>query len=800
MRTVITILLTGALLPAALGCAAAEAQSPSSLVEAREHLRRGLELGRQGLHDGAAAELRRYLETVPDDAEARFHLGRSLLEVARRGRQPLAGGIRELERALELAPDKDHIRFQLAEALGYRWPGTFDPDRAVTLFEEVLRRNPDRYEIRLRYAQWIIEAEIRLARKGDPDRVLQDSAWGMDVARAHLEKVLDIAPRDSDAAIQARTLLGEVQFRSGEWDAARATLEYLMQAYPGRRLNMAPAWNTIGHCRYRKKEYRQAAEAFVKAHELAPSSRYLWDIKLAQDALGGAASGPASRVFPLRKEEVAPSIAAALKFTDIAPRLHINKYAGAGPAGWADYNGDGRFDLIACGCDTFCTLYKAVEGGFEDATIEAGLTRMEPGFGTTWGDYDNDGDPDLFVARNGWNGPARDSLLRNNGDGTFTDVIDQAGSNDPGSTDHGIWVDYDRDGWLDLLVSSGVYLDGSSCQMFRNKGDGTFANVTRQAGLQEEGRFGTIGIAVADFDDDGWPDLFYHGRSAPNRLYRNNRDGTFTETARRAGVEGPGTQFGWTAIAADLDSDGDMDILTGSLAPWDQVLAGYQPDHRAGPLDHIPRFYRNNGNGTFADDSLASGLRYPLGVMAVNAADLDNDGYQEIYFGTGDPELRRLEPNILYHNREGRSFTDVTRHAGVGHLGKGHGITFLDWDGDGDLEIFAEMGGFYHGDLWESAFYLNEGKTANHWLQVRLTQPRLNRDAVGARVTVTAGPVRQAQEVSAGKGFGSTDPPVLHFGLGKSSRAGRVEVRWPDGTRQTLENVEGDRLLSIRRE
>jgi hypothetical protein len=349
------------------------------------------------------------------------------------------------------------------------------------------------------------------------------------------------------------------------------------------------------------------------------------------------------------------------------------------------------------------------------------------------------------------------------------------------------------------MVSNGVYLDGSTNHLYRNKRDGTFEDVTRPAGVWVPPRHGTIGVALGDYDDDGWPDIFFHGRMESNRLFHNNGDGTFTDVASSAGVAGPGTQNGFIAIFADLDSDGDLDLFTGSLALYEHVLAGYRPGYHDGPTDDIPRYYRNDGAGRFTDVSLEAGLGYPLGIMAGGIADVDNDGYQDIYLGTGNPEIRRLEPNIFYHNAGGRRFEDLTRFTGLGATEKGHGITFLDWDGDGDLEIFASLGGFFHGDWARSAFFLNEAGNRNHWLSVRLFQPRLNRDAIGARVTLTAGALRQVQEVSAGHGFGSTDPPVLHFGLGRSTRVERLDIRWPEGERQALKDVEADQALLVER-
>ncbi len=780
--------------------AGASAQAPGG-APGSESLQRGLDLAREGRLDEAVAALRGHVAASPRDARGHYYLGRVLAQLSRTRDLPWDEAVRELETALALDPGQPLVQMELADVRGVRRPGVFQPERTIELYEDLLKAHPDRYDVRMRYVKWIFSGEVRLARSGDPVRVRQDSAWAMDVARFHLDKVIDQAPARSAVALEARTYLGEVQYRMGEWDAARATFESLIAEQPAGGVNLAPAFNTIGHCRWRKGEYAQAAEAFRKAYDLDPSAAHLYDIRIAYDALGGfPADLPDRYRFPLRAESVDPARPPALKFTDIAPSLHIDKLAGAGPCGWADFNGDGREDLMACGCDTFCTLYKAEGDRFSDATLAAKLGRTEPGFGLAWADYDNDGDPDAYIARNGWNGPAPNSLLRNNGDGTFTDVAAATGVDDPGSSFHAAWLDYDRDGWLDLIVSNGVYLDGSSSQLYHNRGNGAFANVTREAGLSEPPGWGTIGVAIGDFDADGWPDIFFHGRTSKNRLYRNAHDGTFTNVAARAGVEGSGTQNGFIALFADLDSDGDLDIFTGSLAPWEQVLDGYRPGYAPGPVDQIPRFYRNNGDGTFRDDSVEAGLRYPLGIMAGSIADVDNDGYQDIYLGTGNPELRRLEPNIFYHNRGGRTFEDLTRYTGLGALGKGHGITFIDWDRDGDLEIYAELGGFFHGDWWHNAFYRNEQGNRNHWLQVKLSQPDRNREAVGATVTVAAGAWRQIQHVTAGRGFASTDPTVLHFGLGSSARVDSVRVVWPDGRQQTLEGQQADRRITIRRE
>jgi tetratricopeptide (TPR) repeat protein len=782
----------------ALVLAAGVCAGMGSDADPSERLRQGVALARQGRLDDAVASLRAHVAAFPDDVEGHMQLGRVLLLIQKQLKQPPVEAIRELEAALRLDPTRSVVKLQLAQIYGTRVPQVFNPDRMVSLYDDLVKVFPERHELRLEFARTILNSEVRLARTGIPGRPLQDSGWAMDLARFQLEKAIDLAPRDSDASIEARTLLGEVLLRSGEWDASRATFEELIRSYPDRGLDLAPAWETIGHTQMRTGDFRGAAAALRKAQELKPSPQRQFALMQAWDELGGYPRDfPEALRFPLRPEPVDPNHPPALKFTDIAARLGIDKLAGAGPVGWADYDGDGRFDLVSCGCDNFCSLFRATTTGFVDATREAKLGKLEPGFGSAWGDYDNDGDPDLYIARNGWNGPARNGLYRNEGDGTFTDVAEAAGVSDMGSSFHTAWFDYDRDGWLDLVVSNGVYVDGSTNHLYHNKGDGTFEDVTQRAGVWVAPRYGTIGVALGDYDADGWPDIFFHGRMEKNRLFHNNGDGTFTDVAGAAGVAGQGTQNGFIAIPADLDSDGDLDIFTGSLAVYDQVLAGYRPGYHDGPTGDIPRFYRNDGTGRFTDVSLEAGLGYPLGIMAGGIADLDNDGYLDIYLGTGNPEMRRLEPNIFYHNVRGRRFEDLTRFTGLGATAKGHGITFLDWDGDGDLDIFASLGGFFHGDWARSAFFLNEAGNRNHWLSVRLSQPKLNRDTIGGRVTVTAGSLRQVQEVSAGHGFGSTDPPVLHFGLGGATRVERLEIRWPDGQRQVFEDLPADQALRV---
>jgi hypothetical protein len=389
------------------------------------------------------------------------------------------------------------------------------------------------------------------------------------------------------------------------------------------------------------------------------------------------------------------------------------------------------------------------------------------------------------------------SLYRNNGDGTFVDVTEQAGVGNLGSSFVCTWSDVDRDGDVDLMVANGITGGGDTNALYRNNGDGTFTDVTVQAGLAVPAGTRTIGLAFGDYDLDGWPDLFVSGFGTRNRLYRNKGDGTFAEIAAQAGVAGEDEiSTGYVAFFLDYDNDLDLDILKTNLAPWSHVLAGLSDrfdaltaEQRRPTLRFCPKLYRNEGDGTFTEVGEQAGFVLPIGIMGAGVADLDNDGYLDAYFGTGDPALERMEPDRFWHNNGDGTFTDVTFAAGLGNIGKGHGVTFADVDGDGDLEIYAPEGGFVHGDAWPNALYLNRQKSGNHWLHIDLEGRESNRDALDTKLIVRAGDLRILREVHNGEGFGSSNTPTVEVGIGQAREIDLLEVRWPSGRIQTFDDV-----------
>ncbi len=364
--------------------------------------------------------------------------------------------------------------------------------------------------------------------------------------------------------------------------------------------------------------------------------------------------------------------------------------------------------------------------------------------------------------------------------------------------------DLDNDGLIDLAVANGVLKDGSVPQLYRNLGGGKFANVTKQAGLDEPHTHGTIGIALGDYDKDGDLDLFFNGlQNSPNRLYRNEGGFRFKDVTRESGLARQPLHYGYVAFFTDYDNDAWPDLLVTSLAPWDSVVAGLHrsfsvPNAGAIHADAV-RLFRNKRDGTFADATYEAKLYYPMGVMGAGVADLDNDGFMDFYFGTGDPQLSRLEPNRFFRNNGDGSFTDLTRAVNFARAGnKGHGVCFADIDDDGDLDLYAQLGGHYPGDQASNAFYRNLRGNQNRWLAIELEGVKSNRFAIGAQITAKSGASMVYREVKGSEGFGATNTYRVHLGLGQAATVDSLAVRWPSGLRQEFAAVETNHLYKLR--
>ncbi|MFN8007384.1 MAG: CRTAC1 family protein [Terriglobia bacterium] len=483
-------------------------------------------------------------------------------------------------------------------------------------------------------------------------------------------------------------------------------------------------------------------------------------------------------------------------FEEVASFCGLNVFGQAGGAVMDDFDRDGFLDIVVTSlnpCDGMNFFHNNGDGTFTDSTGPAGLSKQFGGLSLNHTDYNNDGWLDLLVVRGGWDVPTRKSLLKNNGDGTFSDVTEKAGFARPATaTQAAAWADYDNDGWIDVFVGN----ENAPCQLFHNKGDGTFEEVAHQAGVDQV-RF-TKGVTAEDYDNDGFPDFYVSNGGDENFLYHNNHDGTFTDVARKLGVEKPLLSF--AAWFFDYDNDGWPDLfVTSFLQSVTQVAKSYLKL----PVEaETLRLYKNLGKDGFRDVTHEVGLDRVFMPMGCNFGDVDNDGFLDFYLGTGAPSYAALVPNVLFRNHEGQYFVDITTSSGTGHLQKGHGVAIGDLNNDGDEDIFIKIGGAVPGDRYASALFKNPGHPENHWLKVQLEGVKTNRAAIGARLTVTVVEGNRRRQicrtVNAGGSFGDS-PFQQHIGLGKSSQAESLEVWWPTSkTRMVFHDLQADQLLKIK--
>ncbi len=493
------------------------------------------------------------------------------------------------------------------------------------------------------------------------------------------------------------------------------------------------------------------------------------------------------------------------RFENVAQRLGLDSFNQYGSAVIDDFDNDGYLDIFTTTFDIRDRIHffhNQRDGTFLDRTAEAGLAGLYGGINTVQADYNNDGFTDLYVLRGAWmaaEGRHPNSLIRNNGDGTFTDVTFEAGLGDTHyPTQTAAWADYDNDGDLDLYVGN-EHTDAirAPCQLFRNNGDGTFTDVAEAAGVQN---FRYVkGVIWGDFDGDRWPDLYTSTIGGPNRLYHNNGDGSFTDVAARLGVAGPSDSF--PVWFWDFDNDGVLDLFVPSYRGGKNdivpVIAGYL----GLPVEvELPALYRGDGRGGFENVAQRCGLTKVVLPMGANFGDIDNDGWLDMYLGTGYPDYEALTPNVMYRNRCGRSFVDVTFAGGFGHLQKGHSVAFADLDNDGDQDVFEQMGGIYPGDRFADVLFENPG-FGNRWIAVHLVGVTSNRSAIGARIRVDViedGRRRSIyKHVNSGGSFGAA-PLRQTIGLGRATLIERLEVFWPtSGRTQVFEDVAPDRFLRI---
>ncbi len=549
------------------------------------------------------------------------------------------------------------------------------------------------------------------------------------------------------------------------------------------------------------------AQAFDKPYDSQEAVRYFlkylrrkpdeievkWLLNIAFMTMGKyPASVPPEYLIPPSAFESKEDVG---RFVDVASQAGLNSFAMAGGLIVDDFENNGLFDVVTSSfgnCGAMHFFRNNGDGTFTDQAEKAGLTDQLGGLNILSTDYNNDGCLDILVLRGAWEVPMRKSLLRNNCDGTFRDVTRSSGLGEPTNTQAAVWADINNDGLLDLFVVN----ETSPAQLFLNKGDGTFEDISASAGIDR--RAFSKGVAAADYDNDGYVDFYVSNLNGENFLYHNNHDNTFSEVASKAGVAGP--IRGFATWFFDYDNDGYPDLfVTSYFISVEETAKTYlDVPHNATTL----KLFKNLGDGTFRDVTAQVGLDKVLMPMGANFGDIDNDGFLDIYLGTGSPSYASLMPNVLLRNHDGKYFVDVTTSSDTGELHKGHGVAFADFQNDGQEAIVEEVGGATPGDSHVLRVFQNPGHD-NDWISLKLVGVKSNRPAIGARIKLTVdnqgvGTRAIYRTVGSGGSFGAS-PLQQHIGLGKSARILSLEIWWPaSDTRQVFRDVDKNQFLEIK--
>lgn len=479
---------------------------------------------------------------------------------------------------------------------------------------------------------------------------------------------------------------------------------------------------------------------------------------------------------------------------DIAGKLGVDMNGISGGCVVEDLDNDGLLDIMASSYglnDQIRYMHQMKDGTFKTETVSSGLVGITGALNLIHADYNNDGFADIVALRGGWWGKKATfpfSLIKNNGNNTFEDITIEAGLYSPGPTQTASWGDFNNDGWIDLFVAH----ENFPCQLFMNN-KGKFVDVAPKYGLNFTAY--VKGCVWGDINNDGYPDLYISTLNSPNRLFLNKPGTTqgermFEDISKSAGVEEPLNSF--PAWFFDFDNDGYQDIFVSGYDTkrFSQVGEDAARDMLGLPaLGELPRLYHNNGNNTFTDVSAAYGVNHVNYAMGCNFGDIDNDGWLDYYLGTGAPPYTSIVPNKLYRNIGGKKFEDITYATNTGHIQKGHGVAFADIDNDGDQDIYEVIGGAVEGDHFRNVLFENTSVTGNYWIKLKLEGVTANRSAIGARVRIKVKTADGSFQnfyytVNTGASFGS-DPLRVEAGLGKATAIEEIEIRWPNAKQST---------------
>jgi len=511
-------------------------------------------------------------------------------------------------------------------------------------------------------------------------------------------------------------------------------------------------------------------------------------------------------------------------FKDVANHLNFDIKGLSGGLVVDDFNGDNYYDILVSewgAQDQLRYFEYDQQKGFVEKTERANLKGITGGLNMLQADYNNDGKLDVLILRGAWlkeYGAHPNSLLKNNGDGTFTDITIIAGLLSYHPTQTATWNDFNQDGWLDLFIgneSSGNEAFHYS-ELFINNQDGTFTEIAEKAGVRvNQIGFNVTkhyikGVTSGDYDNDGWPDIYIstgglqHER---NFLFKNlglDKEGTvhFKDVTRESGLLEQVSTF--TTWFWDYNNDGWLDIFAAGYRRSDgegsittDIAAEYLGKENTAEKGRI---YKNNGDGTFTNVSSQTKLDKILYSMGANYGDINNDGWLDFYLGTGNIGLSSIIPNKLFLNLEGKYFADITTPAGVGHLQKGHAVSFADIDYDGDQDIIMSMGGAYEGDIYQNSLFENPYSGQNSWIKIKLSGVKSNSSAIGSRLEIQIdenGRTRKIfREYSSGGSFGCS-PLESFIGLEGTTKIIKLIVYWPNGYIQMFEDLPLNETIKI---
>ncbi len=558
---------------------------------------------------------------------------------------------------------------------------------------------------------------------------------------------------------------------------------------------------------------RKAIEVYQKMLTEAPNDlESRWLLNLAYMTLGEYPKGvPDAFFIPGMEGDTTYKVNA---FEDIASDLGIDVNNIAGGSIVDDFDNDGYLDIVTSGMGIEESMHyfkNNADGTFTDLSDKIGLEGITGGLNIMQADYNNDGLKDILVLRGAWKGEfgnEPNSLLKNNGDGTFRDVTIESGLLSYHPTQTATWNDFNNDGWLDLFIGNehitAWNVKPHPCELYINNQDGTFREIAAQAQC-------TImsyvkGVTSGDYDNDGWKDIFISTVDGKRVLLKNKgvheKEILFSDVTTEAGVDKErGKSF--PTWFWDYNNDGWLDIFTCDYT-FQRSLAYYAASEKLNIPAGNPEkmlLYRNNHDGTFTNVANEMGLTKNVFAMGSNFGDIDNDGFLDMYLGTGNPSYESLIPNKMFKSIEGQKFADVTTSARVGHLQKGHGVSFADMDNDGDQDIYIEMGGAFIGDAYQNSFFLNPGQNNNNWICLQLEGKTSNRSAIGSRVKISfkeKGVARSVyRDVNSGGSFGAS-PLRREIGIGQAMMIDEIEIRWHgSGEVQTFKNVKPNQFLKI---